>query len=183
MLRNYLIAATTLAVLLLSGCQSSPVKDINSPYYAPPVGSILQLHTPIELTQNVLNVDIQYGKILTSYSQLDTYYPNCDFEIRDKFSTPTTIHPDRFKIIRVLQNTEDVLLAPVQVAGLIGVSGEGSPSFVEYQTIMYLHSAKQPNVYRMTCKYWEDPADAEHLSIVKIREALGKVFSLELAEN
>jgi hypothetical protein len=179
MLRKYFIPTITLGLLLLSGCQSTPVKDINSPYYAPPVGSILHLHTPIELQQNAINVNIQYGRILTSYSQLDTYYPNCDFELRDKVSAPTTIQPERFKIIRVIQDTEVVLLAPVQVAS----SGGGSPPHMVYQTIMYLQSAKQPNVYRMTCKHWEDPADAEHLSIVKIRKALGKVFTLELAEE
>ncbi len=183
MSRKYLIVISALSALLLGGCQSSPVKDINSPYYPPPVGSILQLNKPIELPQNALNVNIQYGKILSSYSELDAYYPNCDFELRDKFSSPTTIEPDRFKIIRVIQNTEDVMLAPVRVAGLVSFAGSGSPPHVVYETIMYLHSAKQPNVYRMTCKHWEDPADAEHLSIVKIRKALGEVFTLELVDN
>ena len=165
---------------LLAGCQSAPVKDIHSPFYAPPVGSILQLHTPIDMPANELSVIIQYGKIQPSSWQLDQYAPHCDFELRDRHGSSPRVEPDRFVITRVIQDTENVLLTPLQLAGL---GANGAPPLEEYQVIMYLHSDKQPNVFRMTCKHWSDPNDAEHLSIVKIREALGKMFSLVLVDD
>lgn len=175
MIRQTLLISGLLG--LLAGCQSSPVKNIHSPFFAPPAGSILQLHTAIEIPRNELSVIIQYGKIQPSTWELDRYYPNCDFEIRDKHNAVTQIKPDRFEIIKSIQDTEHVLLAPARVAD-IGFSG--GPPHEEYQTIMYLHSEKQPNVFRMTCRHWEDPTDGEHLSVARIREALGKLFSLKL---
>ena len=162
---------------LLTACQSAPVKDIHSPYFAPPVGSTLVLHTSIEIPARELSVVIQDGKIQPSSWQLDQYYAHCDFEMHEKVDKPVEVKPDQFKIIRVVRSIENVLFSQ-RIVARFGVS-DGAP-LEEYQTVMYLQSDKQPNVFRMTCKHWGDPSDEDQLSIVQIRKALGKMFSLKL---
>jgi hypothetical protein len=45
---------------------------------------------------------------------------------------------------------------------------------------MFVHSARQPDVYRVTCSYMGDPWDVDPLTIAEIREALNGVFRLDL---
>jgi hypothetical protein len=46
---------------------------------------------------------------------------------------------------------------------------------------MYLQSATQPNVYRLTCRGWlAIPAEAERPTIADMREALGDYASIKL---
>jgi hypothetical protein len=167
--------------LLLTACQSTTTRDINSPFFAPPIGSILVLNTEIDIPAGDLSVIIQDGKIQPSSWALDRYKSNCDFELRDKFSGGNRIEPDSFRITRVVRETVNVMSTSTVVAG--SSSGDGPP-LEEYNTVMYLHSDKQRNVFRMTCRHWGDPAtDAEYLSIVSIRQTLGNMFTLTLAEE
>lgn len=169
-------------MLFLTACQVATTRDINSVFFAPPVGSTLVLNTPVDIPAGEFNVIIQNGKIQPSSWALDRYKANCDFELRDKFSQGGRIEPDSFTVTRVARNTENVMLYPVIVARA-NSSGDGPP-LEENQTIMYLHSDKQPNVFRMTCRHWGDPAtDSVHLTITQMQQALGKMFTLILAKE
>lgn len=171
----------TLLVLLLlgllAGCQTALQKDVNSPLYAPPTGSLLRLHAPLRIPADKASVMIQNGQPQYSYWNLDTYYAHCDFELHTLSTTERVIQPDVFTVTRVVRDFEDVFLAPVVVAS--SSSGDASPN-QNYMTIMYLQSEKQPEVFRITCQHWDDPSLGDHLNINEIRKALGDLFELVL---
>ena len=174
------LTLVSLLIISLGGCAYQPPKDINSSFYSPPVGSRLQLHATLTIPANDTQVRIQNGKVISSSWVLDAYYPNCNFELRERAEVARTIQPDTFIISRVVRDTENVMLhSPVIIARS---SGDGAPS-VDYITIMDLYSARQPDVIRLTCQHWEDPSDSHHLSIRQIRKTLGDLFTLKLSDN
>lgn len=170
-----------LLIISLASCAYQPPKDINSSYYAPPVGSKLQLHSALIIPANDTQVRIQDGKVIHSSWDLDFYYPNCDFELYERAEVKREVTPDTFVISRVVRGFEDVLLhTPTVIASSSG--GGGAPN-VDYMTIMDLYSPRQPDVFRLTCQHWEDPSDSYHLSIKQIRKTLGDLFTLTLADS
>lgn len=181
------ITSLTLATLLLSACSFVPPKDVNSTFYSPPVGSILTLKRKITIPANDARVRIQNGEIQPSYFALDSYYPNCEFELYSVSEKSREVMPDKFTITKVVRNEEIVsLVSPTQVAASgftasIGF-GDSSPIF-DYQTVMNLRSANQPDVFKLTCMQWEDPNDGDHVTITQIRKTLGNIFELTLAED
>ena len=164
--------------LTLAACQYVPPRDINSQFFSPPAGSQLRLTRPLTIPGNDAGVFIQYGKPQYSNWQLDQYYPHCDFELRTRSNHERVVEPDTFTVTRTVRETENVSLAPAVVAS--SDTGNGAPH-ENYMTILYLHSDKQPDVFRMTCQHWEDPGDGRHLTIRQIRQTLGDLFTLELA--
>jgi len=183
---KYLFSAfifSLLAVAALSSCSYQPPKDVNSSFYAPPVGSQLTLHRAITLPANSFYIRIQDGHIINSTWDIDTYYANCDFELRNQASVERTIQADTFNVSRVYRDTENVMLSnPTVLASRISVN-DGGPPLVNYMTMMDLYSPRQPDVLRMSCQHWNDPNDGEHLSIIQIRKTLGALFSLTLASD
>ncbi|NNG14194.1 MAG: hypothetical protein HKM22_03455 [Gammaproteobacteria bacterium] len=81
---------------------------------------------------------------------------------------------------RTVRETENVLLTPATV---VARDFRGGAPNENYMTVLYLHSDRQPDVFRMTCQHWEAPSDAQHLTIKQIRQALGDLFTLKLARN
>lgn len=175
-------ATLSLLIVSLAGCAYQPPKDVNSTFYAPPVNSTLQLNTSITIPANELQVHIQDGKINTSYWDLDPYYPNCTFELQNKAEVERVIEADTFIITRVIRDTEDVRLHLPAIVASSG-SGGGAPPNVDSITVMYLKSAKQPEVMRMSCQLWDDPNEAAHLSITQIRKTLAPLFTLQLPDS
>ena len=164
--------------LALAGCQYVPPRDINSPFFSPPVGSQLRLTQPLTIPANDAGVFIQNGKPQYSGWQLDKYYPNCDFELRTRASYERVVEPDSFTVTRTVRETENVSLMPAIVAARIKHNGAPHEN---YMTVLYLHSDKQPDVFRMTCQHWEDPSQGDHLTVKQMRQTLGELFILELA--
>ena len=173
-MRTFLLFAL---LSLLTGCQTAPQKNEDSPLYAPPTGSLLRLLAPLHIKADKTSVIIQNGEPVYSYWNVNTYYPHCDFELHTLATSERVIQPDVFTITRVVRDYEYVMLAPVVVAG-IGTSG--APPLENFMTIMYLQSDKQPDVMRITCQHWGDPSLDDHLTINEIHKALGKLFKLEL---
>lgn len=58
--------------------------------------------------------------------------------------------------------------------------GDGVGPYV-FSTHMILRSTHQPEVRELNCRRWDDPALRVHLTIREIRQALGEIFTLELA--
>lgn len=173
---------TILLLLSLSlvACQYVPPRDINSPFFSPPAGSQLRLTRPLTIPANDAGVFIQNGQAQYSSWHLNKYYPNCDFEVYTRADHERIIEPDTFTVKRTVRETEHVSLTPATVAGLD--FGAGPPT-ENYMTVLYLHSDKQADVFRMTCQHWQDPSHGDHLTIKQIRQALGDLFILELAGN
>ena len=181
---KHLLTAFILSLLTitLSSCSYQAPKDPNSSFYAPPVGSQLILHQTLTIPANNTEVRIQNGKVIHSSWDLDTYYANCHFELRDIANVERTVQPDTFNISRAHQDTENVMLnTPTVVASAGG--GDGGPPLVDYITIMDLYSPRQPEVMRISCQHWNEANDGEHLNINQIRKTLDGLFTLTLATD
>lgn len=195
-----LILFTAIFVVSLAGCVSTPVTDINSPYYVPLPGSRFIVNKEIRVDANKASAWFQGGRLM-SYSKLDQYYPNCKFELKAVSITGTVIKPDVFIVTRTRQeeqlfhDSEPVRLADASIG--IGIGGgtrsgigvgiglgfnvHGS-SPVPYATIFYLRSETQPDVFRITCSHWEEYTDARHLTFAEIRQALGDYITIEVRQ-
>lgn len=165
--------------LALAACQYVPPRDIDSPFFSPPAGSLLRLTRPLTIPAHDAGVNIQDGHAQYSSWRLNRYYPHCNFELHTRANQERVIEPDTFTVTRTVRETENALLAPAIVAGF-GGSGDGPPN-ENYMTVLYLHSDRQPDVFRMTCQHWEDPSEGNHLTVQQIRQALGDLFILTIA--
>jgi len=171
--------------LFIAGCAYQPPKDVNSSFYSPPAGSRLLLNSALTIPANDTQVRIQDGKVIHSIWDYDAYYANCNFELRQIAEVERTIQPDSFAISRVVRDTENVMLnsSTMVASANLFASSNGGPPNVDYMVIMDLHSPRQPEVARITCRHWEDPNEASHLTITQIRKTLGDLFTLNLAKH
>lgn len=171
---------------LTAGCQAVSVSVEHSPYYLPPLGSVLVLHQPLTIPAGRASIYLQGGRV-RPFRDIDVYYPNCKFELRTLSDIERTIEPDRFIITRAFQEVHVRNTWNHQVVANITMAGnwsfahaDGGPSPQPYATEFRLLSADQPDVLRLTCMHWEDPFDARFLTLAEIRAALGDVITLEL---
>lgn len=179
-------------VLVLAACQTTRYDgDESSPHYAPPTGSRVVLNREITIPFDQVSVMLQNGQIVRP-GEVNTYYPHCKFEVRQRLDIAQTVKPDEFVVTRVTRDllhsvdAGSVLHARVSVGiGIgIGVGGSGGgmdgPSVQTFATRMDLHSDTQPDVFRLTCGQWGYPNDGEHVSVNGMRKALGDVLTLRL---
>jgi len=166
---------SSIAMLMLI-TQNAMALDEASPFSKIPVGSTLSLNDTVVIEPERAGVHIQNGTVLP-FSQIDKFRANCDFEVRTLAQQPTKIQPDTFIITKVVLE-EDVAASSWNV--FAGGSGDGGPSHVDFSTILYLESVNQPDVLRITCEHWEDPVEAEFLSIKQIRQAMGGLLTLQI---
>ena len=132
------------------------------------------MNQELVITPNLARIHFQYGKIQPE-NNLDKYYPNCSIEIKTLSNSTQTILPDQFNIYRIAHEEEYSGLG-IHFARLVS-SDNGSPSPENWVTHFYLKSTKQPDVYRLSCQHWEDPADARHVTYDEIKKTLGKYIS------
>jgi len=170
-------------LLSLSGCLSNETKDESSPFYSVPVNSTLKLNQSLTIEGGQVAIYVQNGKVMQD-GDVNKYNPNCKFEIYTMSEQPRTVDVDRFLLTKVVDNIESSSLPAVhQLAVLDGALTMGmlDRSYMyNYATMMYLHSERQKDVYRMTCQHWEDVMDDEYLSAAQMRQAMGNVFTLEI---
>ena len=168
----------------LAGCQSYQERAFpdreDSPFVYIPVNSKLVLNEAAEIPANMGRVYLQDGEF-RDQKLVDLYYPNCSFESRKVLPAAQIIQPDSFIITKVYKFDDWSKRFRTRPAALYFLSDGASPE--PWSTLLYLSSEKQPDIYRMTCEHWEEPTDANHLSIRQIRKALGKKVTLHLAEG
>ena len=175
-----------LAILLLSGCAAQIPKDTASPYYMVPAGSLLRIHQPIEIAPMRTRLYLQNGRVTAGFNH---YAPNCNIEIykRDDLAVQR-VEPGEYRISGVQQTMEEVVRAPhLQLAALgsppllaSGSVGDGNASiYLGYHLWL---EGPDPNVMRLSCRgVYADPGEAYPPSIDQMRQALGRIMSLELA--
>ena len=174
---------TALLIIAISACAQTQARDVSSVFYSIPVGSVLRLNQPLQIAPESVSVFMQRGQLIAE-SLVDRYQPYCKFELYSMSDAPRTVLPDTFVIKKVVDETElttqlPTKLASYRVAGLMLVSD--TPSIYTYTTHLYLHSETRPDVYRMSCMHWEDIQDDNYLTVAQMREAMGTLFTLELA--
>ncbi len=177
-----------LSVLALVACQTAYEGDENSPYYPVPAGSVLTLRQDVDIPPHRAGIFLQGGQI-QPLSRINQYYPHCKFEVLKIGDTPRTVHADTFTIEKVVQEITDtvdaggVRLAGVSIGIGIGTNTHGGDggSVRAFATRLNLRSARQPDVYLLSCGQWAYPHEGRHVSIREIRRVLGDVFTLQLA--
>ena len=166
-----------LGLLMLAACQTRDY-PITSPFYLIPLGSHLVLHQDITIPANRARALIQNGHILER-RDIDQYYPFCEFEILTLKDTDQVIKADTFTIHK-LDKRMETSSQPIRYASL--VSDRFESRLIAYNTQYYLHSDRQPDVYRLMCLYWTDNSMDNHLTHDQIQQALGKLFSFVIRQ-
>lgn len=170
-------------IMLVSACISGPY-PVSSPYYQIPAGSHLILKQALTIPPNTGRVYIQGGKVVSN-EEKDQYYSHCWFISWKISDTPTLISPDDFLITSsqkdeyYVNRQKPLLFAS---AGIIirSVMSVGATA-IEYSTELTIHSDNQPDIRQFVCSHWEDPADAQHLTIAEINKTLGNIAELKPA--
>ena len=172
-----------LGVLPVS-CVHESGRDESSHFYSVKPESRLVLNRALTIPPNQVSVYVQNGKV-KSQPEVDFYYPNCKFELYSISEQQRRVEPDTFRVSRVVDERNEVLLGNLTYAvmGDAGLSMGDAPQVYNYTTVMYLESVMQPDVFRITCQYWEDVLVDKYLSIEQMRQAMGGVFTLELSDH
>jgi hypothetical protein len=171
----------------LAACQTAAYEgNENSPFYPVPSGSTLTLTRSVTIPADQVAVYLQGGEVVPA-GRINQYYPHCKFELIHRRDTGQTVRPDDFEIIKVVRETgHSVALAGLQTAQMsvgiginVGMDRDGS-SLQTYSTRLMLRSARQPQVFRLSCGQAALPHEGQHVSINEMRKALGNLFTLEL---
>lgn len=173
--------------LLLTACQIPPERGEQAPaYLAITPGSELFLNQPLSIMPNSVSAYLQYGELM-AFREVDRYYANCKFELYSISESKREVKPDRFLITRVTSAEEIVSWQmPRLASGDVGIGfvfgkDGGGPTAVIYTVIIYLKSMGQPDVFRLSCQHWDDPAMGVQLTVAEVRQALGHVMTLKIA--
>ncbi len=184
-------------VLFLTACTSVAVHgqpDEMSPEFMVPVGSTLVLNQPLQVPAWQDQVYFQDGQTM-SWRGVNIYMPHCTLKLTTKKETPQTIQADTFVVKR--SYTELFFMqvqAPAQPSGIqLAAAGWGATAPIDFEThdamdykvmaaVMELHSAAQPDAICMICADWGLPPERPHITVNKIRRALGAVMTLELTQ-
>lgn len=158
----------------LTACESLLVDG--SPFVEAPLNSRLVLKQELKIPSGQVAVFLQDGIIVTA-AAVRVRRPNCKFEIRTIDDKVRKVMPDEFRIIRYFLDRNFVSSGAVMVAsvGMVFADAGGATAEV-YTTEMFLHSENQPDVLRLSCEHWEDPADGNYLTLDQIKQALGQVI-------
>jgi len=161
-------------IFALTACESLLVDG--SPFVEAPLNSRLVLKQELEIPSGQVAVYLQDGKIVTAKA-VRVRQPNCKFEIRTIDDKVRKVMPDEFRIIRYFLDRNFVSSGRVMVASIGMVfAGAASATAEVYTTEMFLHSDTQPDVLRLSCEHWEDPADGKYLTLDQIKRALGQII-------
>ncbi len=159
------LLALVVTVIALSACQGAAEYAQALSESSVPVGSRLILNQSLSIPANTAHVRLQSGEI-RSAGAIKQYYPNCNFRLRIRKDAPQTVEPDEFVVSKVAYGNDVVASDNVQ----------------RYYSEMHLRSAKQPNVFMLSCQQWNTPPDSYYVTVDQIRVVLGEIFILELAE-
>ncbi|HEY5602814.1 MAG TPA: hypothetical protein VIM41_06870 [Gammaproteobacteria bacterium] len=177
---THTMAAILTVSLLIGACSNMPVDPENSSQFKIATGSTVTLHEPVTIPADTTTVYIQKGVIKT-YFKIKYYHPHCALEIKARKDDDLIIQPGEFTIYRSYFNevmgSQDSGFLP---SGKFLYTG-GGMAIMQMQRVMYLRSAEQPDVFRLTCTQWALSTDYSHLKIAEVRQALGALMSLQLA--
>jgi len=170
---------------LLAACQTMSYQgNERSPYFVVPNDSRVVLTQQLTIAAEEVAVYTQDGRVLP-FAEVNKYHPHCKFELYTRRNATRTVAPDEFVVTRALQEeTASAAAGALRYARLrLAVIGDepGGAPLRSFTTRMYLHSDKQPDVYRLSCAQWGYPPFDRHVTIEEIRRALGGVITLQVA--
>lgn len=172
--------------LLLLSCTSQSVNREPPAYQAIPVGSEFILNSPVEIPAYEAGVYIQSGKV-TYYKHINSRYPNCRLEVKDVKESPQPVAPDRFTVVKLNYGSQYVMKQPLVFANLadsqIADGGSGGHMAEEFTVYFFIHSEKQPDVFRLRCQYWEEPGSGQQLRLSDVQQALGDLVTISFSDR
>lgn len=161
----------------LGACQSTPY-SITSPYYRIPAGSKVVVKTKLTIPAGLARVYIQAGEVMDK-KYVRRYYPHCWFLSHKVSDEKQDIQPGEFTITRH-RFLEEIVMREVQYASLLTSDTEPHIMAIEKITELDIQSSEQPDVMKLVCNHWTDPANSLHLTIAEMRVALGELVSLNI---
>jgi len=171
----------------MAGCASLYMADPDSPYWLPPVGSVVELKQVLEVPPRSARVFLQQGTLVAK-TAVNLYLPSCNFAVTPVFEDRSqTILPDSFQVVRVTGQREEVVqqapAARYAALYLAGGQPDGGSTMIMHLVHLWLESPKQPDVRRLSCRgALDDPPLAKRPSVTQMRAALGPIAELRLPE-
>lgn len=170
-------------VIFLAACQPAYLKsgqpNPDSPNFDIPVDSELVLHKDVTFPAYRKDMFFQNGKT-SDFVGINQWLPYCALTVHAKTQVPQIVKADSFVVQKVVRKfLFQLAAADVQVAQL------DRSGFQEWQvlaTVMELSSNHQPGVVQMTCAAWGLPQDISNVTLNTIRQALGDVATLNVAD-
>jgi hypothetical protein len=139
-----------------------------------PVLSTVTLHQPIQIRAERASEYIQDSEV-RPYNTISEYYPHCIFELRTVADTTRTVSPETFMVTGIRRDRFMAGFRRLMVAD----NGGGDYNPVMSTTVISLHSDRQPDVFRLSCKQLDEPYLARHVSLEQMRKTLGDLLTLE----
>ena len=176
---------TIQACILLSACSILLAKNTASDLI--PDGSQLIIRQNLTIPGGKARVYIQYGKVIKE-NEKDQYLAHCWLQSWKVLEYPQEIKADTFTIKSssryedLVYKTRPLLLASNSKNEYALQVSFGSVTAIDQQTVLHIHSEKQPDIRELVCSYWDDPANDKHLTLQEIRAALGDIIQLKLAD-
>jgi hypothetical protein len=176
---------------LLSACTAALVTDPNARNYVPTAGSKVTVKQRIEVPAGQTRIFLQRGKLIAKASQLDHYWPNCNFEINTLAETSRYIDAGVYTVRRTTRQEKEVVwhqaksiqLAAVGIGGVMAFGGHGAQLLFE-EVKMTLQSAQPSDIRNLACRgVFTDPVLVEPPTLAEIREALGDYASISVPEE
>jgi hypothetical protein len=178
-------------MICFTGCSSvylSSLPDENSPLFRVPVGSKVILAKTVEVPAGQNEVYFQNGKTMVWY-KVDIYRPYCALKVYTQRETPQVIQPDAFTVKKSSQQTffkqvrtpdDGPVIQPVGFNQTADLDQGGNMEYEVVADVMELHSDRQPQVTSLLCTDWGLPRTESHITLKKMRQALGAFIKIDI---
>ena len=175
------VTCAAAAILALSACASGPVSEGSS--YTIPRNSTFTLNQDVTIPVGWSRVFVQYGKVTPpgSVNQFEPYCQIEQIELSRQGEAPQVIEADEFRTGKFVRWFMEARQGGALFAGGGTTFRDGGHSNRTFATQVWLHSPRQPQVRRLICGFWGDPALERHLTVAQIREVLGDLASVSIA--
>lgn len=139
-----------------------------------PVGTRVVLHRDLVIPPDQAGVFVPGTQIGDRYR----YDAACRLEVLTVDATFRPVVADRFTVVRVEQSWERFTR---QESSLRRVRmDDDGPALLQFATALYLHSDRQPDVFRLVCNQLQDSArNPRYLTAAEMRTVLAPVVTLE----
>ena len=182
------LAFPIVGALVLLACQPAFINhqpNEASPYFLVPAGTRMVLHQSVTIPAWQSEVYFQDGRAMP-WSEVNIYLPHCALKAAAKAETARTIRPGTFTVkeshtesfFKQVEGTDrGPTVRPVAMHTRAGtVADLDEDDGMDYEVVaavMQLSAADQPDVTAMICADWGLPQDMVHITVDKMRQALG----------
>ncbi len=168
--------------MIISACAGG-VSSVSSLNFNIPVGTQIIVKQSIRILPESGRVYIQGGKVV-ALQERDQYEYYCWFLSWKVNETEQIIMPDTFIVSNVRHTDFYVQHFPETQVAMSDFSGKsllawGGATATDYVTELSIHSDQQPDIRRLACSYWGDPALGRHITVPEMQSVLGDLVHIE----